>query len=197
MSGMHEAATLRVIQDEHNALRALLQSVHLLLLQGPSKDPRRFFDTLRAMLFYIDEYPERLHHPKETDLLFPKVMVRAPETAAAVERLDKDHHKSELAVRQLQHLLLAWELLGDPRRQEFVDTFNAYRRAYLQHMELEETAILPAARRFLTAGDWIEIDHAFEANRDPLTGRYPAEGVYAELFRRIVNFAPAPVGMGD
>jgi hypothetical protein len=29
------------------------------------------FDVLRAMLFYIDEFPERLHHTKESELLFP------------------------------------------------------------------------------------------------------------------------------
>jgi hemerythrin-like domain-containing protein len=27
---------------------------------------------LRSMMFHIDEFPERLHHPKETELLFPK-----------------------------------------------------------------------------------------------------------------------------
>ena len=38
----------------------------------PRATRRSAFSTLRAMLFYIDEFPERLHHPKESDLLFPE-----------------------------------------------------------------------------------------------------------------------------
>jgi hypothetical protein len=45
---------------------------------APGDEPERFFDVLRAMLFYIDEFPERLHHPKESDLLFPKLARRVP-----------------------------------------------------------------------------------------------------------------------
>ena len=188
--------TLRVIRDEHNALSAMLQSLHLLLRQGPEGDPKRFFATLRAMLFYIDEYPERLHHPKETELLFPRVLRHSPEAAAAVQKLDLDHVHSERAVRELQHLLLAWELLGESRRAAFVDAFGKYINGYREHMLLEETAILPVAENSLSAEDWAEVDAAFAANRDPMTGKYPAEGIYEELFKRIVHDAPAPIGLG-
>lgn len=188
--------TLQVIRDEHIALKAMLKSIHLMICQGPEADTERFFGTLRAMLFYIDEYPERLHHPKETELLFPKVQRNAPETADAISRLDDDHSKSERAVRDLQHLLLAWELLGDSRRESFVDAFGKYMHAYLEHMDLEETVILPTAEKVLAAGDWEEADAAFAANRDPMTGKYAVEGVYRELFRRIILHAPAPIGLG-
>jgi hypothetical protein len=33
------------------------------------------------MLLHIDEFPEILHHPKETELLFARVAKAAPETA--------------------------------------------------------------------------------------------------------------------
>ena len=38
----------------------------------------RDFALLRAMLFYVDEFPERLHHHKEDELLFPRVRARCP-----------------------------------------------------------------------------------------------------------------------
>ena len=50
-------AAVEVILDEHNALSVLLQSMILLAKQGPGKNPGAFFDGLRAMLFYIDEFP--------------------------------------------------------------------------------------------------------------------------------------------
>ena len=68
--------TLRTIHEEHASLAAVLQSLRLMLNQGPGDEPAAFFDVVRAMLFYIDEFPERQHHPKESQLLFPSVRQR-------------------------------------------------------------------------------------------------------------------------
>ncbi|HNJ45638.1 MAG TPA: hemerythrin domain-containing protein, partial [Ottowia sp.] len=155
-----------------------------------------FFDVLRAMLFYIDEFPERLHHPKETELLFPRVAAAAPEVGMAVARLDHDHEYTEKAVRDIQHLLLGWELLGESRRQRFIDAFHRYVNLYLEHMRLEEQEVLPAAEKHLTEADWRELDAEFEKNCDPLTGKYKPDPVYEKLFTRIVRDAPAPIGLG-
>ncbi len=188
--------TLRVIRDEHNALAGMLQSLSLLIRRGPGDERQRFFDTLEAMLFYIDEFPERLHHTKESDLLFPRVAKLAPQTTGAIARLEQDHAKGEPAVRELQHLLLAWKILGESRRGAFVEQFGRYLNFYLEHMRLEEQEILPAAERYLSAQDWAELDQAFAANRDPLTGKYPPDDIYEQLFKRIVHDAPAPIGLG-
>ncbi len=73
-----QARALQIIQDEHQAVSAMLRSLNMLLRQA--RDERRPppFDVLRAMLFYIDEFPERRHHPKESDLLFPKIARVSP-----------------------------------------------------------------------------------------------------------------------
>ena len=113
---MTSQSSLQIIRDEHAALAAMLRSMDMMVQRGPGNEPERFFDVLRAMLFYVDEFPERLHHPKESDLLFPRVARLAPETMETVVRLEKDHAQGEAAVRELQHLLLAWELVGESRR---------------------------------------------------------------------------------
>ncbi len=191
----HES--LRVIRDEHAALAAMLRSLSMMVKRGPGDQPGTFFDVLRAMLFYIDEFPEKLHHPKETELLFPKVLQAAPQVAPAIERLDRDHTHGEASVRELQHLLLAWELLGDGRREAFDAAARKYVKFYLEHMQLEETEILPLAEKSLSAQDWAELDRAFASNRDPLTGKYPRDPGYDRLFTRIVMIAPEPIGLGS
>lgn len=189
--------SLDIIRDEHSSLAAMLQSMRMLVDRGPGDDPKNFFDVLRAMLFYIDEFPERLHHPKETELLFPAVLKRAPETAVAIARLDRDHEYTENAVRDIQHLLLGWELLGESRRQVFTDAFRKYVDLYLDHMRLEEHEVLPAAEKSLSEAEWEALDAAFEKNCDPLTGKHEPSAVYDRLFTRIVMKAPAPIGLGD
>lgn len=191
----HES--LRIIHDEHAALSAMLQSLRMMVQRGPANEPEQFFDVLRAMLFYIDEFPERLHHTKESELLFPPVRARAPHLKEALDRLDHDHEKGESAVRELQHLLLAWELLGETRRPAFDQAVQRYLDFYLAHMKLEETVILPEAEKVLTAEDWKSLDAAFATNCDPLTGKYPRDPLYDRLFTRIVMRAPAPIGVGE
>ena len=108
--------SLRIIQQEHLSLSAMLRSMLMLVRRGhvDSKPPP--FEVLRAMLFYVDEFPERLHHPKESELLFPKVRLCEPDLGPVLDQLDADHARGEASVRELQHRLLAYELLGEPRR---------------------------------------------------------------------------------
>lgn len=189
--------SLQIIRNEHSSLAAMLKSMTMMVERGPGDNPEQFFDVLRAMLFYIDEFPVRLHHPKESNLLFPRVVRAAPSVIDAVKLLESDHINGEKAVRELQHLLLAWELLGEPRRPAFVAQCQRYVKFYLEHMRLEETVILPEAERVLSDADWKELDAAFAKNCDPLTGKYPPDPAYDRLFTRIVMRAPAPIGLGD
>lgn len=191
----HES--MRIIRDEHAALAAMLRSLSMMVQRGPGDAPDQYFDVLRAMLFYIDEFPERQHHPKESDLLFPKLVRAAPHVMPAITRLEQDHMQGEAAVRALQHHLLAWELLGESRREGFEAAARSYVAFYLEHMRLEEAIILPEAEKSLDAADWLALDAAFAANRDPLTGSSPHNPLYDRLFTRIVMTAPEPVGLGS
>ena len=191
---MHHPA-LTIIRAEHNALAAMLRSLSMLLAEYRRKDQLPDFSVLRAMLFYVDEFPERLHHTKESELLFPRVRACCPEAAVTLDKLELDHVCGEKAIRALEHDLLAFEVLGQPRRDAFEQSVARYINFYLSHMELEETEILPLAERALSADDWARIDAAFLANQDPLTGHTPADD-YQPLFSKIVLAVPAPIGLG-
>jgi len=188
-------STSKLIADEHSAVASVLRSLNPLVEHGPGDEPHRFFDVLRAMLFYLDEFPEKNHHPNESNLLFPRVALKAPQLMPVIQKLEADHIQGEQRIRELQHLLLAWELLGDSRRAAFVEAMQQYVRFYLEHMRIEETQILPVAREVFSPEDWAEMDHAFEAARDPLAGG-TRDPVYDRLFTRIVLATPAPLGLG-
>jgi hemerythrin-like domain-containing protein len=188
-------AALRVIHDEHAALAAMLRSILLLLSQHRREGTLPDFAALRAMLFYMDEFPEQRHHLKESQLLFPKLRLRTAEANHVLDRLDQEHARGERAIRDLEHALLGFEMMGEPRREAFEHAAQQYADFYFQHMSLEEKQIMPLAEKLLTAQDWAELDEAFAANRDPLTGHEPDDD-YRALFTRIVNALPAPLGLG-
>jgi hemerythrin-like domain-containing protein len=188
-------ATIRIIREEHGALSAMLRSILLLLAQHRRQHSMPDFAALRAMLFYVDEFPEKRHHRKESELLFPKLRARTPLSRDLLDKLDDDHARGERKIRELQHALLGFEMMGDARRDAFEQAAQQYVEFYLAHMAMEEQLILPLAERVLSQQDWADLDEAFQANRDPLTGHAP-EADYRALFTRIVNAVPAPIGLG-
>ena len=193
-------STLRIIRDEHGVLSAVLRSISLLLSESRRRGVGFDYKVLRAMLFYIDEFPERVHHPKESSLLFPKLRARSPASAAILDRLDRDHATSHQAVRDLEHQVLELEMMSDTRdfevrRTRFEAAAQTYVTAYLDHIRLEETEVLPLAERLFTQADWVELDAAFMQNRDPLTYR-DGEDEFRPLFKRILMTLPAPLGLG-
>jgi len=188
--------TVRIIREEHAALAAMLRSILMLLEQSRREGSLPDFAALRAMLFYVDEFPEQKHHRKESELLFPKLRARSPFARDQLDELDADHARGERRIRDLEHALIAFELLGEVRRAAFESAARRYVDFYLSHMAIEEHDILPLAERTLTEEDWAELDEAFSANCDPLTGHHEPQTDYRALFTRIVNVVPAPIGLG-
>ncbi|HEY0818318.1 MAG TPA: hemerythrin domain-containing protein [Rhizobacter sp.] len=193
-------ATLQIIRSEHQALTAMLRSIRLLLEEHRRRDTLPDFGLLRAMLFYVDEFPERMHHTKESELLFPMLRGKSREADAVLDRLDHDHAHGEGAIRQLEHQLLGFEMMaetaqGPERRERFQKSMNAYIDFYLSHMHLEETEVLPLAERVLSPAEWQRLDAAFSLNRDPIVN-FDADGPYRPVFQKILMHLPAPLGLG-
>lgn len=195
MNATREAESLRIIRDEHRAIASVLRTMNLLLADHRQRGTLPDFGILRAMLFYLDEYPERLHHPNESKLLFPTIRKRSQEARDILDRLDAEHARGEAAIVNLGHLLLGFEMMGESRRDAFETAMRRYTEHYFEHMRVEEVEILPLAQKVLTAEDWRDVDAAFAANRDPLTGHRPEEA-YRPVITRIINALPAPYGLG-
>ena len=173
----------------------MLQSILILLSQHRRDGTLPDFSVLLAVLFYVDEFPEKRHHRKETELLFPKLRARAPQAGPVLDQLDGGHASGEKSIQHLGHMLLGFEIMGEPRREAFEQTAERCVSFYLGHMELEEQTTLLVSETMLSNADWAAFEQAFAGNRDPLTG-HEAVASYRALFTRIVNIVPAPVGLG-
>lgn len=186
---------LVTIEWEHRALAAVLHGLKYLVdeiaVGKPRADPRVF----RAMVHYIDAFPERFHHPKEDHYLFARVRARTHEADAVLDELERQHVEGQSRVRRLEQALLRYEEGGNAYFGEFAQSVEEYVQFYWGHMRLEEDVVLPLARRVLTAEDWREIDDAFSGHTDPMIG-ISADRDFSRLFTHIVNIAPPPIGVG-
>ncbi len=186
---------IRIIEDEHRSLAAVLHGLLFLVreirLRGAAPD----FPLLGAMLDYIDAFPERFHHPKEDAYLFRCLRERDPATGTLLDRLEAEHRDGVRRIRELHEALARYQDEGDGGFAAFAQGVADYAAFHWEHMRAEEGEVLPRARKHLTTADWAEIDAAFADNDDPLLGA-DARETYKQLFRRIVNLAPPPLGVG-
>jgi len=190
---MKDAIT--IMKSEHRSISAVLLGLKELARMAQDARVRPRFEVLRSMLRYIDEYPEKLHHPQEDEHLFARLVARAPETRPLVEALQAEHEEGARLIRELERALVFLEEGWPAGAREFLAAVDAYADFHWKHMRKEENELLPLAQRHLAAGDWKAIDAAFAANADPIAE--VQERNFDKLFSRIANLAPAPVGLGE
>ena len=181
---------LRILHDEHLTLTGLLHTILAVVAESRDRATVPDFALLRAMLFYIAEYPEKRHHRHESELLFPKLRALSPRTRGLLDRLDEDHRRGDARIRELEHALTAFELLGTARRDLFEDAARRYVDFHLTHIALEEHEILPLAETTLRDEDWDEIEQAMAREPDPLCETGP-DPDYRRLFGTITFAATA------
>lgn len=185
---------LNQLYEEHRLIGAVLHGMSYLLeakrKRGEVVDTRVF----RAMLYYLDVFPERVHHRKEEDVLFKALRHHPAEAGAAIDDLRRDHESGERSIRSLEQALVRFEEGGDKEFASFAEAADHFIARYWEHMTREEREVMPLAERILTPDELREIEAAFARDRDPLTGVKHED--YRELFTRIVNLAPPPIGVG-
>jgi hemerythrin-like domain-containing protein len=186
---------IRIIREEHQSLAAVLHGLLYLVREIRAHRAEPDFELLGAMAYYIDTFPERFHHPKEDAWLFRLLLQRHPPAAEIIERLQSEHRAGAVKLRQLEQALIRYQQGGRDEFPVFAAAVEAYVAFERNHMRSEETEAIPLAQQHLTQADWAEIDAAFLDHADPLLGT-SARDDFLDLFRRIVNLAPPPIGVG-
>lgn len=188
-------AALVILHDEHRSLMAIVHGLRYLMREMRDKGEAPDFKLLWAMLYYIDAFPARLHHPKENVYLFARLRQRTHEADAVLDELEQQHLSGAQQVRELEHALGYFEAGKPDGLNFFAAAVEKFADETSRHINTEERLVIPLAKKHLTAQDWIAIAEAFGENGDP---RFSAESddEFRDLFSRIVNLAPPPIGVG-
>ncbi|RKT99601.1 universal stress protein [Burkholderia sp. Nafp2/4-1b] len=157
----HAAAELRVMArclDAHRLLGETLQAL-MAASEGPSASMHRAANganstngTLTALASLSALQDARLRTSVEARL-FAALRRRAESTAAELDELDRQRRRDAHALDALLRLA------SDGLPSAAFDTAAAvYARGAFEQMGRIEGVIFPAARRYLTDADWIELD---------------------------------------
>ncbi len=185
---------LRIISDEHQSLAAILHAIRYMLKEITAGRLAPDLKLFQAMVHFLDAYAEKRHHPKE-DLLFAYLEKRSAAGADALATLATQHADAPQRIAALEQALAAFTASPE-RYADFAKAFNDYADFYRGHMLIEEDIVLPLIRQHLTAADWAEVDPQFLAEMDKNSGKDGATENFSVLFSRLVDCAPAPIGLG-
>jgi len=186
-------APLTILRDEHRSMAAVINGLEFVARQARDQGTPPSFPLLRAMLRYIEEFPEKLHHPKEDAYLFQKLRARTSEFDATLDELQRQHLDGHLLVEELARSIDAYEADPQGGLPRFAAAAERYSTSQIQHMMLESKVIIPAASEHLTREDWAEIAAALASNGDP---RFSVDNdeEFRQLFARIINLAHVQPG---
>lgn len=187
--------TISIIKREHRNLAAVLFSMKKLIEEidsGKHADLTIF----HGLFTYIYRFLDRYHHPKESQFLFPRVMEKAPDTRKLVEELGRQHKEGETLFVEMLMALSAFEFSGMDEYPEFREAVLKYVEFERHHALMEERELLPRAKEVFDDSDWKAIDAEFSKNQDPMFGDQWSSQ-FSDLFRKIVNELPEPLGLGS
>lgn len=178
------------IRHEHRLIAAVLESMLQLVRAVDTYGTGIDRQVMRTMTYYLDQFPERLHHPREDRYLFPVVLERAPQMATTLAQLEHEHAGGARKMLELEQALVRFEAGGPTKFSRYRNAVEDYAKFYFAHMRTEEETVLPAAVEALTFDDWAQLAEAFQP------GVNSPEGEFRALFTHIANITPAPIGFG-
>jgi hemerythrin-like domain-containing protein len=187
---------LTVIRDEHRTIASILHGMEYLVREIRARRKKIDPQVFHAMIYYLETFAERVHHPKEDQYLFGILRHRHQEAAAIIDLLEREHAGGADLLRRLAQAMIRYEEGGDKEFSAFEREVNNFVESYRNHMRREEEQLFPIALSVLTPLDWITIDRAFDEHTDPLAAERE-EKDFDKLFSRIVSLAPPPIGVAS
>ncbi len=174
------------LYQDHANLAELLDALERQLAvfdQGETPD----YDIVQGVIDYCLNYPDRYHHPKE-DLVLERLQALDPVAAAAIGDLAAEHEDLASLTRRFADAVHAILQDIEVPRGPFEDAARRFLEAYREHMDKEERAFLPAARRSLSEADFADIEARLSQRVDPLFGA-GGEARFAALRQDILHWA--------
>jgi nucleotide-binding universal stress UspA family protein/hemerythrin-like domain-containing protein len=183
---------ISLIQDEHRSLAVVAKSLQEMAPRATAGDAGDLA-ALGHLVRYLQEFPERVHHPKEERYLHRLLRERHPSATALLAEVEAQHVREHRLLEQVTQCLAefvdaggAADTAAAPAARLLNDAVKDLSDQVISHIGFEEREVLPLARAHLAEADWREVAEAFAANDDARFGDLPAEE-FRRLFTRIAN----------
>ena len=94
------------------------------------------------------------HHNGEEEIIFPRLIERAPEHRSTVEQGVSQHAEVVGLIGAVNQSVASWEVKGDSEAPEMLRSLQALDSVLSPHFDQEEAEIVPLAAEYLTVEEW-------------------------------------------
>ncbi|MEH0934679.1 hemerythrin domain-containing protein [Micromonospora psammae] len=95
------------------------------------------------------------HHDSEDRLIWPILAQRTTVTEDILDVMQRQHHAVDELVTEVRPLLADWTRRADaPTQQRIIAVLETLHTALEEHLDVEETTVLPLIQRHLTVAEW-------------------------------------------
>lgn len=139
----------RVFRREFRLLPLLLRGVP----DGDAAAAGRVAAHAREMLGALHH-----HHENEDELLWPRLLRRTPVDAGLVQRMEAQHTAIGQILGRVEQVLPAWPRTAAARESAVLaDELTELAARLNEHLDEEETHVLPIVGRTITPAEWDEL----------------------------------------
>lgn len=155
-------------QEEHANFSRLLDLLEREVTSFSHGD-RPNYDLMGDVVNYLRGFSDRVHHPRE-DVAFARLVAHDPDIGIVVNRLLQEHRVIAVAGTALSREID--NAMGDvmASREGLEAAAATYLVYYRNHLNVEDSRILPRAALLLTPEDWAAVVLAVPGTPDPLFG---------------------------
>jgi hemerythrin-like domain-containing protein len=176
--------TLESLYRDHDNFRRILYLLEQLLIdicRGSSRD----YPLIQHILAYIQDYPERVHHPREDAILMFIVDNGLSEGKfrGDINILMRDHSEIEGMTRDTMHAFERMRINGHPDIPDIGDRLSKLIQRQRAHLLFEEVNIYPHIADHLDDVDWETISIVTEHD-DPIFGDRVSKE-YEQIFKAL------------
>ena len=127
------------------------------------------YSIMLSIVVYIQEYPERAHHPLE-DAVFSILIDRGAVQAQLARKMIKEHTKLEIITRKLRESLELQKSGEVSDEEELKKQLIIFLSRQRRHLYAEETSLYPLIQTTVTKRDWDTIKSIVPSMDDPIFG---------------------------
>jgi hemerythrin-like domain-containing protein len=167
------------LMREHGVLRRILLIYEEALrrLYDNREVPAEVFQQCATLIRkFVEDYHEKL----EEDFIFP-VFERRRELLPLVATLRKQHQAGRSLTDVVLRNATAEQIGSEESRPHIVSACREFIRLYRPHAAREDTVLLPALHKLMTAAEMDKLGDQFEAEENRLFGKEGFEHVVAQV----------------
>jgi len=98
------------------------------------------------------------HHGAEDEMLWPRLHERVAMAADELHRMEQQHERIAVQLDEIGAILPQWTAEADPAgRQRLSELFRRASIAIDEHLDDEESKVLPVVEQHITADEWQEL----------------------------------------